>query len=68
MANSKKKQRPTPQPRDWNLVGLIARAGGKGRHKSKKHKPRATNTVALKKSLMDDRSSHGAFLCAAVLL
>ncbi|BCO10505.1 hypothetical protein GF1_28810 [Desulfolithobacter dissulfuricans] len=46
--------------RDWGVVALINRAGGKGRHRSKKHRPRCTEKVALKKSLMRN-DSHGAF-------
>ena len=65
MGNRKKKRKPTLKPRDWNMVGLITRSGGKGRHQSKKHKPRAASKQAFRKSLMDVRSSHGAFFMSA---
>ncbi len=46
--------------RDWGVVALINRAGGKGRHRSKKHRPRCTEKVAFRKSLMRN-DSHEAF-------
>ncbi len=61
MGKHKRKHKSTAKPRDWNMVALITRSGGKGQHKSKKHKPRAASKQAFRKSLMDDRSSHGAF-------
>ena len=65
MSKSKKKRKSTPKPRDWNMVGLIIRSGGKGWHQSKKHKTRSTTKQVFRKSLMDDRSSHGAFFMFA---
>ena len=66
MANRQKKRKSTPWPRDWNMVSLITRSGGKGWHQSKKHKPRTTDKQAFRKSLMDDRSFHGAFFMVEV--
>lgn len=64
MAKRNQKKKRTPKPRDWNMVGLLVRSGGKGRHQSKKHKPRGSDKIALKKSLMG--SAHGAFFMSSV--
>lgn len=56
-----KKKRKKVTARDWGVVNLIARQGGKGVHKSKKRVPRSTAKTALKKSLMRN-NSHEAFL------
>ncbi len=49
----KRKKQKKLLPRDWNMVALINRSGGKGRHKSKKHRPRTTSKVVWKKSLRE---------------
>jgi hypothetical protein len=61
MAKKKQRKARTATVRDWGIVSLICRSGGKGRHKSKKIKARSTAKAALKKSLMRN-NSHEAFL------
>lgn len=62
MAKRRRNNKARSQPRDWNMVGLIVRSGGKGRHQSKKHKPRSTTKIAFKKRFMD--SFHEPFFVA----
>jgi len=59
----KRQQRKKVIARDWGVVSLIARSGGKGAHRSKKRPPRTTAKAALKKSLIRN-DSHEAFLCS----
>lgn len=66
MGKRKSKRKSPPKTRDWNMVGLILRSGGKGRHQSKKHRSRAMAKQAFNKSLMDDHSSHGAFFMESI--
>ncbi len=57
----KKRQKKKVTARDWGIVSLICRSGGKGRHTSKKHTARSTAKAAMKKSLMRN-DTHEAFL------
>lgn len=56
----KKTKGPRVTARDWGIVTLIQRSGGKGAHKSKKRQARSTAKAAHKKSLMRN-DSHEAF-------
>jgi hypothetical protein len=60
----KKQQTKKVTARDWGVVSLIARSGGKGAHRSKKRPPRTTAKAALKKSLMRNDSHEAFFLCS----
>jgi len=59
MAKKKKKARKITA-RNWGVVALICRSGGKGKHQLKKHPARSTTKAALKKSLMRN-NPHEAF-------
>lgn len=59
MAKKKRKAKKITA-RDWGVVTLINRSGGKGAHKSKKRPPRSTTKAVFKKSLMRI-DSHEAF-------
>ncbi len=59
MAKKKRKARKVTA-RNWGVVALICRSGGKGKHQLKKHPARSTTKAALKKSLMRN-NPHEAF-------
>ncbi len=59
----KKRKGPKVTARDWGIVTLIQRSGGKGAHKSKKRQPRSTAKAAFKKSLMRNDSHEAFFIC-----
>ncbi len=59
----KRKQTKNVAARDWGIVNLINRRGGKGVHTSRKHPPRSTAKAAFKKSLIRN-DSHEAFFNA----